>query len=97
MDAEQNIADDPAFRQLLATRSRIRWGFSILVIGAYLGYGVAGLYFSAGYATPFFGSAMPWGLVMGFGIIALSVALSIIYVRVVGRLEAKNTFADRLK
>jgi len=97
MDAEPNIADDPAFRQLLATRSRIRWGFSALVIGAYLGYGVAGLYFSEGFATPFMGSAMPWGLVMGFGIIALSVALSIFYVRIIGRLEAKNTFAGRLK
>ena len=95
MDAEQKIADDPAFQQLLATRSRIRWGFSFIVIGAYLGYGVAGLYFSESYATPFFGSSMPWGLVMGFCIIALSVALSIIYVRIIGRLEAKNLFAGR--
>ncbi|MGI9203532.1 MAG: DUF485 domain-containing protein [Woeseiaceae bacterium] len=97
MDAEPDIADDLAFRQLLATRSRIRWSFSIIVIGAYLGYGVAGLYFSQAFATPFIGSAIPWGLVMGFCIIALSVALSIIYVRIVGKIEAKNTFADRLR
>lgn len=95
MDAEAELTDDPAFRQLLATRSRIRWGFSILLIGVYLGYGVAGLYFSKSYATPFMGSAMPWGLAMGFSIIALSVALSIIYIRTINRLEARNTFADR--
>lgn len=95
MDAESKVADDPAFQQLLATRSRIRWGFSVLVIGAYLGYGVAGLYFSEYFATPFFGSAMPWGLAMGFCIIAMSVALSILYVRIIGRIEAKNVFADR--
>jgi len=95
MDAEADITDDPAFRQLLATRSRIRWVFSTLLIGIYLGFGVAGVYFPQAYATPFMGSSMPWGLAMGFSIIALSVALSIIYIRTINRLEARNTFADR--
>ncbi len=93
MGVEAEITDDPAFQQLLATRSRLRWSFSSLIIGVYLGFGIAGVYLPEKLAAPFPGGVMPWGLVMGFSIIALSIALSMIYVRVINRLEAENTFA----
>ena len=45
---------------------------------------------SAAYAAPFMGIALPWGMAVGLVIIALSIVLSIAYVRIVNRLEAEE-------
>jgi uncharacterized membrane protein (DUF485 family) len=81
---------DPGFQRLLARRSRLRWGFSAILIGTYLLWGVLGVYFGDSYAAPFFGIAMPTGLALGFMIIGLSMLLSAIYVRLVNRIEADS-------
>ena len=87
--------DDPSdrlanreFRQLMRRRSLWRWGLSALVIVSYLVYSVAGVYLADVYSKPFFGSALPWGLALGYLIIFASIALSILYVRVANRLES---------
>ena len=86
--ADESLLNDPGFRRLLVRRSRWRWGLSGGLIGAYLAYGLAGVYFADAFGRPFFGSSMPWGIALGYLIIALSVGLSMLYIRVVGRLLA---------
>jgi uncharacterized membrane protein (DUF485 family) len=87
-DAEEMLRD-PAFQRLLERRSRLRWGFSGLLIGTYLAWGILGVYFDEAYAAPFFGNTLPTGLALGFMIIGLSMILSAIYVRLVNRIEAE--------
>lgn len=91
MDATE-IFDDPAFMRLLNKRSKLRWGFSTFLIGAYLGYGMAGLLFPDAYATAVFNSSIPLGMALGFALIGSSVAMSMIYVRIINRLEANSKF-----
>jgi uncharacterized membrane protein (DUF485 family) len=81
---------DPGFRALLARRARWRWGLSAGLLGAYLGWAVAGIYFPRAYATPLPGTSIPAGMAAGILIIVMSIALSILYVRVVNRIEAEG-------
>ncbi len=86
-DASELIRD-PEFQKLLKIRSRWRWGLSIGLVGGYLVYIVAGIYIPDAYAMPFAGSSLPWGIVLGYFIIASSIALSLIYVRVINKLTS---------
>ena len=88
--SEQDLYDDPAFRKALRTRSRWRWGLSALLLGAYLAWAVAGIYFPRAYAAPLPGSAISSGMAAGMLIIVLSIVLSIVYVRVISRIEASE-------
>jgi uncharacterized membrane protein (DUF485 family) len=85
-----SILDDPDFRQLLAVRSRLRWILTALLIVAYLTWALAGIYASEAFAAKFMGSSISRGIVVGYFIIALSIALSLIYVRVVNRLHLSH-------
>jgi len=85
---EAEIIRDPEFQKLLKIRSRWRWGLSGGLVGGYLVYIVAGIYIPDAYAMPFAGSSLPWGIVLGYLIIALSIALSLIYVRVINKLKS---------
>jgi uncharacterized membrane protein (DUF485 family) len=93
---DQNPLDNPAFRKLLAQRSRLRWVLSGILLTAYFLYAVGGLYFPQAYAARFMGSSVPWGIVAGYLIIAVSIAMSIVYVRMVNRLEVGDVL-DRSK
>ncbi len=95
MGDEAQRLQDPGFRRLLARRSRWRWTLSGLLIGAYLLYAVAGIYYADAYAAPFLGSAVPWGMAIGYLIIALTIALSLVYVRVVNRIESSEREDER--
>lgn len=94
MGTETNRLHDPGFRALLARRSKWRWGLSAIVLGAYVVYAVGGVYFPQAYGRPFLGSSIPWGLVVGYLIIALAIVVSLVYVRVINRLETTDR-ADR--
>ena len=87
MRDEAELFRDPEFQRRLKRRSRWRWGLSGLLIGAYLVWSVGGVYFPAAYAAPMLGSALPWGIAIGMLIIICSIALSVVYVRIVNRLE----------
>ncbi len=82
--------DNAELHQLLRKRSRLRWGLTVLLGGSYLAYALAGHYFPRALAIPFFASAMPWGMVAGYTIILMSIILSVVYVRVVGKLTAQH-------
>ncbi|MEM7502800.1 MAG: DUF485 domain-containing protein [Pseudomonadota bacterium] len=81
---------DPRLTRLLQRRSRWRWSLSTVLIGAYLGYGVGGVYFPDAYAKPIMGTSLPSGLAFGYVIIFVSIILSALYVRVANRLEAES-------
>ena len=83
---EAEIFRDPEFQQLLKRRSQWRWGLSGGLIGVYLAYCLVGVYFSDAYARPFLGSSIPWGIALAYLIIAMSIFLAILYIRIVGRL-----------
>jgi uncharacterized membrane protein (DUF485 family) len=87
MTDDTNILHDPEFRQLLKARSRWRWGLSGGLVGSYLVYVLAGIYVPDVYARPFAGSSVPWGVVLGYLLIGLSIGLSMLYVSVVKRLK----------
>ena len=86
MTDEAEIFRDPEFQKLLQRRSRWRWGFSGGLIGIYLTYCLVGVYFADAFARPLPGSSIPWGIALAYLIIALAVFLSILYIRIVGRL-----------
>ena len=88
MGNEADILRDPKFQKLLATRSRWRWGLSGGLVGSYLLYVITGIYIPETYALPFAGSSIPWGIALGYLIIAASIGLSVLYVRVVNKLKA---------
>lgn len=81
-----SILNDPGFRRLLAVRSRLRWILTGVLIAAYVTWALAGIYASDALAAKFMGSTISWGIVVGYFIIAMSIVLSLIYVRVVNRL-----------
>lgn len=88
------ILRNPDFQKLLKQRSRWRWGLSGGLVGIYLVYCVAGVYFPDVFARSFLGLSIPWGIALGYLIIALSIVLSILYIRIVGRL-LEVPFDDR--
>lgn len=88
MRSDTDLVSDPRFRELLLRRARWRWGMSIVLLGAYLAWGVAGLYFPSAYAAPLPGSAIPRGMAAGILIIVASIMAAIVYVKVVNRIEA---------
>jgi uncharacterized membrane protein (DUF485 family) len=81
---------DPQFLESLKRRNRLRSGFSVVLIGIYLTWGVLGIRFPDFYASPFLGIAMPTGLAMAFAIIGLSMLLAVIYVRQINRFEDED-------
>ena len=81
---------DPRLTRLLKRRSRWRWSLSTILIGAYLGFGVGGVYFPDAYGQPILGTSLPAGLAFGYVIIFVSIILSALYVRVANHLEAES-------
>lgn len=81
MNGEADKLNDPDFQRVMKRRSRLRWGFSGVILGVYLLWGIGGVYFADFYAAPFFGNTLPTGMAMGFLIISLAMIMSLIYVR----------------
>lgn len=87
MGDEAKIFEDPAFQELLRQRSRLRWSFSGLIVGAYFLFGLCGLIMPAAYGGMVLGGTISLGLLLGYGVITTSIVLSLIYIRSVNRLE----------
>ncbi len=84
------LLEDPEFRKFMRQRSRWRWGLSGFLILTYIVYAIAGIYFGEAYARPFFGTSIPIGMAVGDLIIVFSIVLSLIYIRIVNRLEDES-------
>ena len=94
MGNEAEVLRDPEFRKLLAQRSRWRWGLSGGLIGVYFAYCLAGVYFAETFGRSFLGSSITWGIALGYLIMLLAIVLSMLYIRVVGRL-LETPFGDK--
>lgn len=79
---------NPGFQRHMRRRSGLRWGLTVFLVTAYLGWSLGGLYFPDAYGTGFLGSAIPWGIVAGYAIIAVSIGLSLFYVGRINRMSA---------
>ncbi len=90
MADEARLLEDPEFQKFLRQKSRWRWGLSGILILTYIVYAIAGIYFGEAYAKPVFGTSIPFGMAVGDLIIAFSIVLSLVYVRIVNRLEDEN-------
>ncbi len=86
----RTILSNPSFRELTAARARLRWGLSIVTLLMFFGF--IGL-ISAASSTlgkSMAGGAIPLGMAIALGMIALVVALTGYYVR------RSNTYFDGL-
>ena len=92
MTDEQTLLRDPKFRQLLARRSQLRWSLSGLLVIAYFAYGMAFVYSADAMGKPFMNSLVSWGIVIGYFLIAMSIVLSLLYVRIINRLYLSQDY-----
>ena len=86
--SDKGLLKDPGFQRHMRDRARLRWGLTVFLVVAYLGWSIGGLYFPDAYGTGFLGSAIPWGIVAGYAIIAISIALSLFYVWRINRMSS---------
>lgn len=84
----EQIINSPKFKALLAKRSRLRWGFTTLLVASYVAYGFSGVWFPEAMSRPFLGTAMTWIMAVAYFIMLLSVCSAVYYVRVIGKLHA---------
>ena len=83
------VLDNQDFQRLVKVRRWISWTFLLLLLGLYLAFGMMSVYTPAVLAKPITeGSIVPFGIVMGYGILALTFITTLIYVWV-----ANNYFA----
>lgn len=75
----------PAYRRLVASRRRLAWALSTVMLIAYFGYILLIAFNKPLLATPIGGGVTTLGIPIGFGLILLGVALTAYYVRVANR------------
>lgn len=90
MGDENEALRDPQLQKLLAQRSRLRWSLTGLLVTAYLGYSMAGVYAADMLGARFMGSSLSWWIVIGATLMALAIALSLVYIRLVSRLYSPH-------
>lgn len=86
---EKQVLENHDFQRLVSVRRRVSWSFLLTLLGLYLAFGVMSVYTPEVLATPVVtGSVIPFGVVMGYGILTLTFITTIIYVWI-----ANNYFA----
>ncbi len=81
MTTAEQIADDPRYQRLVATRSRFAWTLSIIVLVVYFGFIGVVAFDKPLLGASLSGGATSVGIPVGLGIIMLSIALTGVYVR----------------
>ncbi len=78
---EREILGSKDFQQLVTVRRWVSWSFLLVLLGLYLAFGLLSAYAPAVLAQPMFSSAVvPFGIVMGYGILLLTFTLTVVYV-----------------
>jgi uncharacterized membrane protein (DUF485 family) len=86
---EKQVLENQDFQKLVSVRRWVSWSFLLTLLGLYLAFGVMSVYTPGVLAAPVFaGSVIPFGVVMGYGILALTFITTMIYVWI-----ANNFFA----
>lgn len=86
----RTIADDPRYRELVRSRGRLSIVLTAVVLVAYFGFILLVAFAKPFLAQPIAGRVTSVGIVLGFALILLAIALTGIYVR------AANTRHDQL-
>ena len=80
---DKEILLNKDFQQLVKVRRRVSWSFLIFLLGLYVAFGVLSVYYPAVLARPVFtGGIVPFGVLMGYAILASAFIITLIYVRI---------------
>jgi uncharacterized membrane protein (DUF485 family) len=93
--ADESYLNDPAFRQLLARRSRLRWSLSGVLVSVYVTWALAGVYAQDALGANFMESSLSWGFVLGYVIIAMSIGCSVVYIQIINRMYQSLVLGKR--
>ncbi len=80
VDDIARIAADPRYQLLLRRRGRFAWALSAVMLSVYFGFILLIAFDKAFLAQPVAGGVTSLGIVIGFGIILLAIALTGLYV-----------------
>ena len=79
--ADKEILTNKDFQQLVTVRKQVAWSFLILLLGLYSVFGLMSVYSPEILSRPVFaGGIVPIGVAMGYGILAMTFLVTIIYV-----------------
>jgi uncharacterized membrane protein (DUF485 family) len=81
MASLESLTSSPSYQQLIETRARIIWPLLWLTVASYVGFILAIAFAPASLGTPFFGSAVSVGIVLGLALIFLNFVITFLYVR----------------
>eukprot|EP01035_Chromulina_nebulosa_P035795 gene35795-48134_t len=95
VDDIARIAADPRYQVLMRRRGRFAWLLTAIMLAAYFGYILLIAFDKAFLAQPIAGGVTSLGIVIGFGIILLAIALTGLYVHRANT-EFDALMADRL-
>ncbi len=78
---DKNILTNKNFRKLVTVRRRVSWSFLLVLLGLYLAFGLLSAYAPGVLAQPVFSDGIvPFGIVMGYGILTLTFIFTLAYV-----------------
>ncbi|SOB87414.1 Uncharacterized membrane protein, DUF485 family [Sphingomonas guangdongensis] len=81
----QAISRDPRYRQLLRERGRLAAVLTAVVLAAYVGFILLVAFAKPALGRPIAGGVTSVGIVLGFALILLAIAVTGIYVRAANR------------
>ena len=77
----KDILNNQDFQKLVTVRRRVSWTFLLVLLGLYLTFGLMSVYTPGILARPVFtGGVVPFGVVMGYGILSLIFIVTLVYV-----------------
>jgi len=78
---DKEILSNKNFHRLVAVRRWVSWLFLLVLLGSYLAFGLLSVYLPSVLARPAFtGGVVPFGIVMGYAILALTFIITLLYV-----------------
>jgi len=82
----KEILADKNFHKLVTARRWVSWSFLFVLLSLYLVFGLLSAYAPQVLARPVFtGGVVPFGIAMGYGILALTFIMTLVYVRIANR------------
>src|SRR5210317_1923129 len=78
---KQQVLENRDFQKLVSVRRRVAWSFLLTLLGLYLAFGLMMVYTPEILAAPVgAGGIVPFGIVMGYGILTLTFIITLVYV-----------------
>ena len=78
---DKEILTNKDFQKLVTVRHRVAWSFLIVLLSSYLAFGLMSVYSPEILARPLnAGGVVPFGVAMGYGILGMTFAVTLVYV-----------------